>query len=108
MTRDPPLLQAQQVRDNFSVHMGKWRTAIASSMRWAIFSRNCGQRTMTIKGAKRNAPHLLQAQQNFWHWSVSDIDHRKIGACCACSKRGTFLFAPLMVIVLMKPKGESA
>ena len=29
---------------------------------------------------------------NFWHWSVSDIDHRQIGACCACSKCGTFLF----------------
>ena len=37
---------------------------------------------------------------NFWHWSVSDIDHRQIGACCACSKCGTFLFAPLLVIVL--------
>ena len=34
------------------------------------------------------------------HWSVSDIDLRQIGACCACSKCGTFLFAPLMVIVL--------
>ena len=32
-------------------------------MCWAIFSRYCGQRTMTIKGAKRNVPHLLQAQQ---------------------------------------------
>ena len=30
----------------------------------------------------------------------SDIDHRQIGACCACSKCGAFLFAPLMVIVL--------
>ena len=37
---------------------------------------------------------------NFWHWSVSNIDHRQIGACCACSKCGTFLFAPLLVIVL--------
>ena len=27
-------------------------------------------------------------------------NHRQIGACCACSKCGTFLFAPLMVIVL--------
>ena len=37
---------------------------------------------------------------NFWHGSVSDIDHRQIGAYCACSKCGTFLFSPLMVIVL--------
>ena len=29
---------------------------------------------------------------SFWHWSVSDIDHRQIGAYCACSKCGTFLF----------------
>ena len=41
--------------------MGKWRTAIARSMCWAIFSRYCGHRTMAIKGAKRNVPHLLQA-----------------------------------------------
>ena len=43
---------------------------------------------------------LVTMPRNFWHWSVSDIDHRQIGACCACSKCGTFLFAPLMVIVL--------
>ena len=33
---------------------------------------------------------------NFWHWSVSDIDHRQIGACCAGSKCGTFLFVPFI------------
>ena len=38
--------------------------------------------------------------RNFWHWRVSDIDHRHIGACCACSKCETFLFAPVLVIVL--------
>ena len=27
-------------------------------------------------------------------WSVSEIDHRQTGACCACSRYGTFLFAP--------------
>ena len=43
---------------------------------------------------------LVTVPRNFWHWSVSDIDHRQIGACCACSKCETFLFAPLMVIVL--------
>ena len=37
---------------------------------------------------------------NFRHWSVSDIDQRQTGACCACSRCGTFLFAPLLVIVL--------
>ena len=31
---------------------------------------------------------------------ISDIDLRQIGACCACSQCWTFLFAPLMVIVL--------
>ena len=43
---------------------------------------------------------LVTMPRNFWHWSVSDIDLRQIGACCACSKCGTFLFVPLMVIVL--------
>ena len=43
---------------------------------------------------------MVTVPRNFWHWSVSDIDHRQIGAFCACSKCGTFLFAPLMVIVL--------
>ena len=43
---------------------------------------------------------LVTMPWNFWHWSVSDIDHRQIGACCACSKCGTFLFAALLVIVL--------
>ena len=53
--------------------MGKWRTAIARSMCWAIFSRYCGHRTMTIKGAKRNVPHLLQAQQApICLWSISE------------------------------------
>ena len=42
--------------------MGKWRTAIARSIRWTIFSRYCCQRTMTNREAKRNVPHLLQAQ----------------------------------------------
>ena len=68
---DPPLLQAQQVRGNFSVH--KMRTAIARSMCWAIFTRYCGQRTMANKGAKRNVPHLLQAQQApICLWSISE------------------------------------
>ena len=53
--------------------MGKWRTAIARSMCWAISSRYCGHRTMTIKGAKRNVPHLLQAQQApICLWSISE------------------------------------
>ena len=53
--------------------MGKRRTAIARSMCWAIFSRYCGHRTMTIKGAKRNVPHLLQAQQApICLWSISE------------------------------------
>ena len=37
------------------------------------FSRFCGQRTMTNKGAKRNVPHLLQAQQTpVCLWSISE------------------------------------
>ena len=53
--------------------MGKWRTAIACSVCWAVFSRYCGHRTMTIKGAKRNVPHLLQAQQApICLWSISE------------------------------------
>ena len=42
---------------------------------------------------------LVTMPWNLWHWSVSDIDHRQIGACCACSKCGAFSF-PLLVIVL--------
>ena len=53
--------------------MHKWGNAIARSMCWAIFSRYCGHRTMTIKGAKRNVPHLLQAQQApICLWSISE------------------------------------
>ena len=61
MTR--PAASAAGAGQLFSAQMGKWITAIASSMCWAIFSRYCGQRTMSIKGAKRNVPHLLQAQK---------------------------------------------
>ena len=86
--------------------MGKWRTAIARSICWAILSRYCGQRRMTNKGTFRLQHTLLETVDlvtmpwNFGHLSVSDIDHRQIGACCACSRCGTFLFAPLVVIVL--------
>ena len=41
-----------------------------------------------------------QLPWNLWHWSVSDIDHRQTSARCACSRCGTFLFAPSLVIVL--------
>ena len=27
---------------------------------------------------------------NFWHRSVSDIDHRQTSVCCACSRYGRF------------------
>ena len=43
---------------------------------------------------------LVTMPRNLWHWSVSDIDHKQIGAFCACGKCGTFLLAPLVVIVL--------
>ena len=35
------------------------------------------------------------------------MDHRQTGACCACSRCGTFLFAPLLVIVLWPQRGVS-
>ena len=43
---------------------------------------------------------LVKMPWNFRHWSVSEIDHRQTDACCACIRCGTFLFAPLLVIVL--------
>ena len=43
---------------------------------------------------------LVKLPWNFQHWNVSDIDHRQTSACCACSRCGTFHFAPSLVIVL--------
>ena len=57
-------------------------------------------RTFKLQHTLLETVYLVIVPRNFWHWCVSDIDHRQIGACCACSKCGTFLFAPLMVIVL--------
>ena len=57
-------------------------------------------RTFKLQHTLLETVDLVTVPRNFWHWSVSDIDHIQIGACCACSKCGTFLFAPLMVIVL--------
>ena len=38
----------------------------------------CGQGTMTNKGAKRNVPHLLQAQQApVWLWSISETSQSR-------------------------------
>ena len=58
----------------------------------------CGTTFQCINGEMENgycSQHVLG-----YLFRNSDIDHRQIGACCACSKCGTFLFAPLMVIVL--------
>ena len=52
-------------------------------------------RTFKLQHTLLETVDLVTVPRNFWHWSVSDIDHRQIGACCACSKCGTFLFAPL-------------
>ena len=57
-------------------------------------------RTFKLQHTLLETVDLVTVPRNFWHWRVSDIDHRQIGACCACSKCGTLLFAPLMVIVL--------
>ena len=57
-------------------------------------------RTFKLQHTLLEIVDLVTMPWNFWHWSVSNIDHRQIGACCACSKCGTFLFAPLLVIVL--------
>ena len=71
MTR--PCCKRSRCGTTFQCTNGEWRTAIASSMCWAIFSRYCGQRTMTNKGANRNVPHLLQAQQApICLWSTSE------------------------------------
>ena len=91
--------------------MGKWRTAIARSMCWAIFSRYCSHRT--IKGAKRNVPHLLQAQQApICLWSISErLQCQKFRGtvtkstvsnrvCWSLKVLWGSVFAPLMVIVL--------
>ena len=45
------------------------------------FSRYFGQRTMTKKGAKRNVPHLLQAQQApvcLWSMDLSALERFSI------------------------------
>ena len=57
-------------------------------------------RTFRLQHTPLETVDLVTMPWNFWHWSVSDIDHRQIGAYCACSKCGTFLFVPLLVIVL--------
>ena len=57
-------------------------------------------RTFKLQHTLLETVDLVTMPRNFWHWSVSDIDLRHIGACCACSKCGMFLFAPFMVIVL--------
>ena len=62
--------------------------------------KHCPHRTFKLQHTLLETVDLVTMPRNFWHWSVSDIDLRQIGACCACSKCGTFLFAPLMVIVL--------
>ena len=72
MTR--PCCKCSRCGTTFCVQMGKWRTAIARSMCWTIFLPDiCSQKTMTYKGAKRNVPNLLQAQQApVCLWSTSE------------------------------------
>ena len=57
-------------------------------------------RTFKLQHTLLEKVDLVTMPWNFWHQSNSDIDHRQIGTCCACSKSGTFLFAPLLAIVL--------
>ena len=40
-----------------------------------------------------NAPVPCRNCACFRHWSVSEIDHTQTGACCACSRCGTFLLS---------------
>ena len=68
---------------------------------------NCRKSAETLPHRTVNLQHtlletvvLVKMPRNFRHWSVSDIDHRQTGACCACSRCVTFLFVPLLVIVL--------
>ena len=57
-------------------------------------------RTFGLRHTLLETVDLVTMPRNFWHWSVSDINLRQIGACCACSKCGTFLLTPFMVIFL--------
>ena len=70
-------------------------------------TRNCRKsdetlphRTVKFQHTLLETVDLVKMPWNFRHWGVSDIDHRQTGACCACSRCWTFLFAPLLVIVL--------
>ena len=57
-------------------------------------------RTVKLQHTLLETVDLVKMPWNFWHWSISDIDHRQFGACYTCSRCGTFLFAPLLAIVL--------
>ena len=64
----------------------------------------CNQNCRTPRHCKFTQHHRTTrpppVPRKFLHRSVSNIEHRQLGACCACSKCGTFLFAPLLVIAL--------
>ena len=72
---DPPLLQTQQVRDNFSVHKRRNGERYCSQQCVGLsFFDIAAKEQMTNKGAKRNVPHLLQAQQApICLWSISEM-----------------------------------
>ena len=61
-----------------------------------MFHSNSFIETLPHRNVKLQHTHLktvdlVKMPWNFRHWSVSDIDHRLTGACCACSRCGTFL-----------------
>ena len=60
---DPPLLQAQQVRDYlFDETNGEGeKRLLFAPCAGLSFPDIYGHRTLTNEGAKRNVPHLLQA-----------------------------------------------
>ena len=68
---DPPLLQAQLVRDyHFGLKMG---LLLASCLDYHFTIFTAKEQPMTNEGAKRNVPHLLQTQQALvCLWSISE------------------------------------
>ena len=58
-----PCCHRSRCGTTFQCTNGEMENGYCSQHVLAIFSRYCGQRTMTITGAKRKVPHLMQAQQ---------------------------------------------
>ena len=71
---DPPPAASAAGAGQLLVHKwANWDRLLLAACVGLSFPDICGQRTMTNKGAKRNVPHLLQAQQApVCPWSISE------------------------------------